>query len=118
MPQQPTDSDHQRLLEFKTSLERFLHWSEEQAAAQARTAAHHQPLLAIKGHPGEAGPSIGDVAGYPLLRHHSTVGLVDLVEANGLVQRAPDPDHRSIVRLTLTDEGTRRLGALAKTPDK
>jgi DNA-binding MarR family transcriptional regulator len=114
MRRQPTHADYQHLLEFRTSLRRFLRWSEEQARAQDLTAAQHQLMLAIKGHPDEAGPSIGDVAGYLLLRHHSAVGLVDRAEAKGLVRRTPDPRHRSTIRLTLTEDGARRLEALSE----
>jgi DNA-binding MarR family transcriptional regulator len=108
------DADYQRLLQFRTSLRRFLRWSEQQARAQNLTPAQHQLLLAIKGHPDPTGPSIGDVAGYLLLRHHSAVGLIDRAEAAGLVKRNPDPDHRGTVRLTLTGDGARRLQALSE----
>ena len=114
MSRQPSDADYQHLLEFRTSLRRFLRWSETQASAQDLTAAQHQLLLAIKGHPGKAGPSIGQVADYLLLRHNSVVGLVNRAEAKGLVQRTPDPEHRSTVRLTLTEDGARRLQALSE----
>ena len=61
------------------------------------------------------GPSsIGDIAGYLLLQHHSAVGLVDRAEAAGLVERARDPDNRSTVRLSLTEDGARRLEALSE----
>ena len=114
MSQQPTDSDYQRLLVFRTSLRQFLRWSEQQAHAQDLTAAQHQLLLAIKGHAGAAGPSIGDVAGYLLLRHNSAVGLIDRAEAKGLVKRTTDPHHRRTTRLTLTEDGARRLEALSE----
>jgi DNA-binding MarR family transcriptional regulator len=113
MKRQLTDTDYQNLHEFRTRLRRFLRWSEDQARAQDLTAAQHQLLLAIKGHPDPAGPSIGDVAGYLLLQHHSAVGLVDRAEAKGLVTRTPDPEHRTTVRLTLTQDGARRLQALS-----
>src|SRR5450755_3053739 len=109
MPTQPSATDYQRLLEFRTGLRRFLRWSEQQARTQDLTAAQHQLLLAIKGHPGTVAPSIGEVADYLLLRHHSAVGLIDRAEAKGLVTRTPDPERRSTVRLTLTDDGARRL---------
>ena len=112
MPRRLADTDYQRLLEFRTSLRRFLRWSERQAKAQSLTAAQHQLLLAIRGHPGPHGPSIGDVAGYLLLRHHSAVGLVDRAQAAGLVERNPDPDRPGTVRLTLTSDGAQRLDAL------
>ena len=111
---EPTDADYQRLLEFRTSLRRFLRWSEQQARAQNLTPAQHQLLLAIKGHPYQQGPSIGEVAGYLLLHHNSAVGLVNRAEAAGLVKRNPDPNNRSIVRLTLTDDGADRLKALSE----
>jgi len=113
-PPQPTDADYQRLLEFRTSLRKFLRWSEQQARGEGLTAAQHQLLLAIRGHTGPVAPSIGDVAGYLLLRHHSAVGLVDRAERAGLVKRNVDPARRTTVRLTLTDEGARRLEALSE----
>jgi DNA-binding MarR family transcriptional regulator len=115
MPRRPTDAEYRELLEFRSSLRSFLRWSEEQARAQDLTPAQHQLLLAIRGHGGETAPSIGDVAAYLLLRHHSAVGLVDRAEANGLVKRVPDPDHRSTVRLALTEDGLRRLEALSES---
>jgi DNA-binding MarR family transcriptional regulator len=110
----PTDEDYRRLLELRAGLRRFLSWSEEQARAAGVTPAQHQLLLAIRGHGGERGPTIGDVAGYLLLRHHSAVGLIDRAEAAGLVVRGPDPDNPSAVRLRLTEAGSRRLEALSE----
>ena len=106
------DADYRRLLQFRISLRRFLHWSEEQAERAGLTPAQHQLLLAIKGHDGEQGPTIGDVAGYLLLRHHSAVGLVDRAERAGLVQRQEDPGDRRVVRLRLTEQGEELLQRL------
>jgi len=107
------DADYRRLLDVRDGLRRFLHWSEQQAVAAGLTAAQHQLLLAIRGHPGPHAPTIGDVAGHLLLRHHSAVGLVDRTVAAGLVERVPDRlDHR-VVRLRLTPVGSRRLASLA-----
>ena len=114
MSRQPTKADYERLLEFRTNLRRFLHWSDEQARTQHLTPAQHQLLLAIMGHPGPTAPSISDIAGYLLLQHHSAVGLVDRAEAAGLVKRERDPAHRSTVRLSLTDDGACRLSALSE----
>ena len=57
-----TDADYERLLEFRTTLRRFVHWSEEQATALGITPAQHQLLLAVRGHGGTAAPTIGDIA--------------------------------------------------------
>jgi DNA-binding MarR family transcriptional regulator len=110
----PTDEDYRRLLELRTGLRRFLRWSEEQAQAAGVTPAQHQLLLAIRGHGDERGPTVGDVAGYLLLRHHSAVGLVDRARDAGLITRNQDPDNPSAVRLRLTDRGAARLDALSE----
>src|SRR5215216_7305574 len=107
------DADYRRLLQFRTGLRRFLHWSEEQAEKAGLTAAQHQLLLAVRGHDGHQGPTIGDVAGYLLLRHHSAVGLVDRAVKAGLVERHEDPEDRRVVRLRLTEHGDRTLQRLA-----
>jgi hypothetical protein len=59
---QLTSEDYEDLLAFRTSLRRFLHWSETQARAVSLTPAQHQLLLAIKGHQGSQGPAVGDLA--------------------------------------------------------
>lgn len=109
------DADYRRLLQFRTDLRRFLHWSEEQAEKAGLTAAQHQLLLAVRGHDGARGPTIGDVAGYLMLRHHSAVGLVDRAVKAGMVERQEDAGDRRVVRLRLTPQGLgtlQRLSAL------
>jgi DNA-binding MarR family transcriptional regulator len=110
----PTDADYRRLLELRTGLRRFLRWSEQQAQAVGVTPAQHQLLLAIRGHGDERGPTVGDVAHYLLLRHHSAVGLVDRAQEAGLITRNQDPENPSAVRLRLTDRGSRQLEALSE----
>jgi DNA-binding MarR family transcriptional regulator len=106
------DDDYQRLLEFRTGLRRFLRWSEEQSRAVGLSPAQHQLMLAVRGHPDAKGPTIGDVAEYLLLRHHSAVELVDRAEAAGLVRRGRDRDDHRIVRLHLTARGADKLRRL------
>lgn len=69
----------------------------------------HQLLVAVKGHPGDEPPTVRDVAGYLLLRHHSTVELVDRAEGAGLVRRVDDPSDGRLVRIRLTVKGERIL---------
>src|ERR1700748_1836016 len=70
-PVELTQADFQHLLQLRTGLRRFLRWSEQQAHAAGLTSTQHQLLLAIRGHPGEASPTIGEIADYLVLRHHS-----------------------------------------------
>ncbi len=114
MSRELEDADYQRLLRFRTGLRRFLHWSEEQAEKVGLTAAQHQLLLAIRGHDGHLGPTIGEAAGYLFLQHHSAVGLVDRAVKAGLVERHEDTVDRRVVRLRLTPQGSQILKQLSE----
>lgn len=108
-----SDAVYARLLALRTGLRHFQRWSEQQARAAGLTPAQHQLLLAIRGHSDSRGPTVGEVADYLLLRHHSVVGLIDRADEAGLVQRSRDlTDHR-VVRLHLTNEGAERLEGLS-----
>lgn len=106
-------ADYTRLLTVRTALRRFERWSAEQAAACGVTASQHQLLLAVRGHPEPQGPTIGQVADYLLIRHHSAVELADRTERAGLIVRSRgDTDHR-VVRLRLAPAGSRILEDLS-----
>jgi len=107
-----TQRDFERLLEFRVTLRRFQRWSEDQAKAAGLTHVQHQLLVAIKGHPGGQPPTVGDLAGYLLLRPHSAVELVDRAEDAGLVERIPDPVDGRVVRVRLTAGGEEVLQKL------
>lgn len=108
-----SDRDYEHLLEFRTGLRRFLRWSEEQARTAGLTAAQHQLLLAVRGHPGRAAATVGDVAESLLLRHHSATELVDRTVAAGWLRRVRDTDDHRVVRLELTAGGRRTLARLS-----
>ena len=101
--------DYEKLLGFRTALRRFLRWSEAEARAAGLTPAQHQLLLAVRGHPDPAGPTIGDLSEYLVLRHHSVVELVDRAVAAGLVRRQRDGGDNRVVRLRLSADGERAI---------
>lgn len=107
------DDAYARLLGLRTGLRHFERWSQEQARAAGLTPAQHQLLLAVRGHDDPRGPTIGEVADYLLLRHHSVVGLVDRADAAGLVSRHRDQQDHRVVRLKLTEAGAARLERLS-----
>lgn len=113
-PSRPTAEDAQHLLAFRVSLRRFQHWSETQARAAGLTHAQHQLLVAVKGQPARLPPTVGQVAAYLMLRHHSAGELVDRAEAAGLVSRMPDQDDARVVRVNLTSKGDRLVTNLAR----
>jgi DNA-binding MarR family transcriptional regulator len=104
--------DFENLLTFRTSLRRFLPWSQTQARAVGLTPAQHQLLVAIKGHPGGQDPTISELAEYLLLRHHSVVELVDRAAAAGIVTRCRDAEDGRLTRVSLTADGEARLNRL------
>ena len=111
MPQ-PSRQDFEHLLAFRSSLRQFERWSDAQARAAGLTHVQHQLLVAVKGHPGPEPPTVRELAEYLLLRHHSTVELVDRAEAAGIVRRVPDARDGRLVRVRLTPRGERVLNEL------
>lgn len=108
-----SDAVYTRLLALRTGLRHFERWSESQARLAGLTPAQHQLLLAVRGHNDPRGPTVGELADYLLLRHHSVVGLIDRADAAGLVTRIRDEDDHRIVRLHLTKDAAARLEALS-----
>jgi DNA-binding MarR family transcriptional regulator len=104
--------DSERLLAFRVSLREFNRWSEDLAGSEGLTPAQHQLLAAVQGHPGPEPPTVGDLAGYLLLRSHSAVELVDRAEAAGLVERITDNGDRRVSRVRLTETGSLIAGRL------
>lgn len=110
----PNDKDYERLLAFRTTLRRFDQWSRQAAAANGLTHTQHQLLLAVRGHPGHEDPTVGEIAEYLLVKHHTAGELADRVEALELLRRVRDGvDHR-VVRLQLTDSGHHVLAKLTE----
>ncbi len=108
-----SDAEYKALAQFRRALRSFLYFSEEAAKAVGLTPSQHQMLLAIRGADTEQAPTIGEVADWLKLRHHSTVELADRAEAAGLIERLPDPDDHRRQRLRMTKLGESRLGALS-----
>jgi len=108
-----TDADYQALARFRRALRSFLYFSEQAAKDAGLTPSQHQLMLAIRGAETGQAPTIGEVAGWMKLRHHSTVELIDRAEAAGLVQRIQDSEDQRRQRLVLTKEGEAKLAALS-----
>lgn len=108
-----TDAEYHALAQFRRALRSFLHFSEEAARAAGLTPSQHQLLLAVRGADSDQPPTIGEVADWLKLRHHSTVELIDRAESAGLIHRIPDPDDHRRQRLALTKLGKTKLDALS-----
>lgn len=109
-----SQADYLSLLTFRTALRRFQRWSEDQARQVGLTPAQHQLLLAVKGHADHRGPTIGEVAEYLGVRHHSVVGLVDRAVDASLIARVRDEQDGRAVRIVLTGLGEDRIVQLSQ----
>lgn len=110
-----SDDDYRRLAELRHGQRRFLHWSGEEARRVGLTATQHQLLLGVRAWPRPEGPTIGDVADFLFIRHHSAVELIDRAELAGFIGRRRDDTHPAIVHVELTEAGETTLRALTET---
>jgi DNA-binding MarR family transcriptional regulator len=106
--------DYTALARFRFELRRFLHFSERAAQAAGIEPQQHQLLLALKGLPGaDDPPTVGNLATWLAIQHHSAVELVDRAVARGLVRREQDARDRRRVLVYLTDDGEALLDRLS-----
>ncbi len=104
--------DYETLARFRYELRQFLAFSEIEANRAGLSAQQYQALMAIRGFSIRAPVSIGDLAKYMLIRHHTAVELVDRMVKLKVVCRSTDPSDGRRVLLTLTAQGERRLRRL------
>ena len=109
-----TKSEYEVLAEFRYALRRFMSFSEQAAKEVGITPQQHQALLAIKGFPGRDQITIGELSQRLQIKHHSTVGLVNRLEAEKLITRSPAEVDRRKVFISLTQRGLSVLGRLSQ----
>ena len=109
----PTFVDYQALARFRYQLRLFLAFSETAARKAGLTSQQHQALLAIKGFSGPAPASVGDLARFLLIRHHTAVELINRMVKLGLLSRLVDGEDARRVLVQLTRKGERKLQALS-----
>jgi DNA-binding MarR family transcriptional regulator len=105
--------DYAQLASFRYALRGFLRFSEAAAAHEGLTSQHYQAMLILRGWPDGRPVSIADLAQQLLIKHNSTVGLVDRLASEGLVVREPSTVDRRKVDLRLSPRGRQVLARLA-----
>ena len=106
--------DYETLARFRHELRKFQAFSKSAAHRVGLTAQQHQALLAVRGF-SQGGPlSVGELAQYLLIRHHTAVELVDRMAKLKLLRRSVDGADGRRVLLGLTREGERRLQKLSR----
>ena len=108
----PSQADIRNLARFRYALRKFLCFSDTVARRAGLTPQQHQLLLGVAGFTNKDAATVGEIAEFLQVRHHSAVGLVDRAEAAGLVRREVNPDDQREVHVTLTADGSRKLRTL------
>jgi len=109
-----TLGDYRALAAFRYELRCFLAFSERAARSAEMEPQQHQLLLAVRGLPAGREPTIGALAERLCLEHHTTVALVDKLEARGFVRRDRSAKDRRKVFVELEPAGAKKLEALSR----
>ena len=109
----PETADYRALAAFRYALRQFLAFSGDAAQSVGLTPQQHQALLVMIGAPEGQAVTVGFLAQRLLLKHHSTVELVNRLNELDLVKRQPDPKDRRRVLLALTPKARRLLSKLS-----
>ncbi|HEY1774211.1 MAG TPA: MarR family transcriptional regulator [Gammaproteobacteria bacterium] len=100
--------------DWRSTLREFMSASKEILKKHEVTSMQYQTLLAIRVSDEPEGLSMNGLAGYLGVRHNSAVGLINRLEAHGLVLRARSQRDRRVAHLRLTEEGENALEVLAE----
>ena len=104
---------YQSLAEFRHQIRRFLAYSERAARAEGLEPQQHQFLLAIKGLPPGATPTVKEIAARLEIRPNTALELAHRMEAGGLITRRVNREDRREVLLSLTRSGEASLKRLS-----
>ena len=103
------DQEYKALAELRYRIRRFLQEGDETAHDAGLEAQQYLLLLAIRGLPEGQEATIRTLAERLLLRHHSTVELVDRLETRGYVKRVRGREDRRQVLVLLQARGEKLL---------
>jgi DNA-binding MarR family transcriptional regulator len=106
--------DYEALARFRYELRKFQAFSKTAANKAGLTPQQHQALLTIRGFSNQDPASVGDLAEFLLIRHHTAVELMDRMTKLGLLSRTVDEADGRRVLVKLTKEGERRLRMLSR----
>ena len=105
--------DFKAMAELRYQIRKFIRFSENAARSAGIEPQQHQLLLAVRGLPDGAKPTIGALAERMQLQHHSTVELIDRLVDRGFLCRLRATEDRRQVLVKLTHEGEEFLQRLS-----
>jgi DNA-binding MarR family transcriptional regulator len=113
-PRALAKADFEVLSDFRYQMRRFERFSERAAHAEGITPQQYLVLLHVKGFPGRAWASVGEIAERLQMQAHGAVALVSRCEALSLVERRPSESDRRLVEVHLRAAGEAVLQRLAR----
>jgi DNA-binding MarR family transcriptional regulator len=109
-----TESEYRALAELRYRIRRFLQEGDLTAQQAGLEPQQYLLLLAIRGLPEGEEAAIQTLAERLSLRHHSTVELIDRMEARGYIKRSRGKADRRRVLVSLQPKGERLLEKVVK----
>ena len=109
MPEKITEDEYRALGELRYLIRRFLQEGDTKAKQAGLEPQQYLLLLAVRGLPTGKEATISALAERLALRHHSTVELVDRMEAHGYVKRVRGREDRRQVLVSLQPRGAKLL---------
>ena len=109
MAERITENEYAALAELRHRIRRFLQEGDATARQAGLEPQQYLLLLAIRGLPVGQEASIRNLAERLSLRHHSTVELIDRMEARGYVKRLRGREDRRQVLISLQPRGEKLL---------
>jgi DNA-binding MarR family transcriptional regulator len=101
--------EYAALAEIRYRIRQFLRGSDAAALECGLEPQQYQLLLALHAFPDPTEASIRAISERLYLKHHSTVGLVDRLEARGYVKRLPGKRDQRQVIVALRPQGMHAL---------
>jgi len=109
MAERITENEYRALGELRYRIRRFLQEGDVTAKQAGLEPQQYLLLLAIRGLPAQQEATISALADRLSLRHHSTVELLDRMEARGYVKRIRGREDRRQVLVSLQPRGEKLL---------
>jgi DNA-binding MarR family transcriptional regulator len=108
----PVPEEYRVIAAWRSTLRDFFAASKDILKHHNITSMQYQALVAIRTSDDPAGISMNGLAAYLGVRHNSAVGLVNRLQAQGLVERRRSDIDRRVAHLRLTESGETSLHEL------
>ncbi len=114
MTKEITAAEYQALAELRRLIRKFVREGDAVARSAGLEPQQYLLLLAIRGLPEGEEATIRELADRLVLKHHSTVELIDRLETHGYVRRNRSRDDRRRVLVSLLPRGEKLLEQVAR----